>query len=428
MKKKLVASLAAAMVLGVAGTSFAAANPFTDVPAKHWAYDSVVKLAQAGIVDGYGDGTYKGDKLISRYEMAQMVAKAMARSDKADAAQKAEINKLATEFSEELNNLGVRVTSLEKKVGTIKVTGDARLRFVDAHAGDTIFSERVRLNFNADVNANTSFYGRYIILNHNEFGTGNSATASTDEFTDAAFTTKNLLGTSNTATTFGRFSQKFLTLGYFSDTTGLVDGAKITFGNKLKVTAGFANFSRTSGAKNDSFAIGDEGEVTGTPASNGAIEEAYFAEASYNTSPVTNIKAMILKEESGADSNFNVKGVSFSTKLAKNIGLAADYSVNTDQDDAKGIVYRLSYKGANAGVQGSWGAYGEYRRFDANANQKGMTGAFIPVTDVKGGNIGVDYTLAKNIVFNAMTTFNSKVASTGVDTDDYTRVQVNYLF
>ena len=67
MKKQLVASLAAAMVLGVAGTSFAAANPFADVPSKHWAYDSVTSLAQAGIVDGYGDGKFQGDKMMSRY-------------------------------------------------------------------------------------------------------------------------------------------------------------------------------------------------------------------------------------------------------------------------------------------------------------------------------------------------------------------------
>ena len=129
MKKKLVASLAAAMILGVAGTSFAAENPFVDVPANHWSYASVTKLAQAGIVDGYGDGTYKGDKVITRYEMAQMVAKAMGRSDKADIQQKAEINKLAAEFSEELNVIGVRVTKLEKNQPNLKFTGTAETRY-----------------------------------------------------------------------------------------------------------------------------------------------------------------------------------------------------------------------------------------------------------------------------------------------------------
>ena len=429
MKKQLVASLAAAMILGVAGTSFAATNPFSDVPAKHWSYDAVSSLAKAGIVDGYGDGTFKGDKMISRYEMAQIVAKAMAKSDKADAKQKAEIDKLAAEFAEELNTLGVRVSALEKKVGTVKVTGDARIRFVDTHAdnGDTKFSERFRLNFNADVNENTSFYGRYIVLNHNEFGKSSNV-ATSNEITDAAFTTKNLFGTNNTATTIGRFSQRFLTLGYFADTTGGIDGAKVAFGNKLRVTAGFGNFNQATGATSDSYTIADDGTVTGTPGANGAIEEAFFAEAAYDTSKVTNIRAMYLKEKSGVDSNYDVKGVSFSTKVAKDLALAADYTVNSAQDDAKGSVYRLTYKAVKPAVQGSWDAWGEYRKFETGANVAAITGAWLPVTNVKGAAIGVDYTLAKNIVFNGMTTFNSKTADTGADADNYTRLQINYNF
>ena len=74
MKKSLV--LAMAMALGVTASAYAA-NPFSDVPAGHWAYDSVNKLASAGIVDGYGNGTFGGDRLMTRYEMAQIVAKAM---------------------------------------------------------------------------------------------------------------------------------------------------------------------------------------------------------------------------------------------------------------------------------------------------------------------------------------------------------------
>ena len=75
MKKSMV--LAMAMALGVTASAYAA-NPFSDVPAGHWAYDSVAKLASAGVIDGYSDGVFGGDKLMTRYEMAQIVAKAMA--------------------------------------------------------------------------------------------------------------------------------------------------------------------------------------------------------------------------------------------------------------------------------------------------------------------------------------------------------------
>ena len=142
MKKNLIVALALVFVLGIAGTAFAAANPFVDVPAKHWAYDAVSKLAKAGILDGYGDGTYRGERLASRYEMAQATAKAMARADKADAQMKALIDKLAVEFAAELNNLGVRVAKLEKNASSIKFWGDSRLRFMSNPSGfpDTDFS------------------------------------------------------------------------------------------------------------------------------------------------------------------------------------------------------------------------------------------------------------------------------------------------
>ena len=81
MKKSVAAALAAAVVVGASSTSFAATNPFSEVPAGHWAYQAVTSLAESGIVEGYGDGTYRGERQITRYEMAQMIAKALARTD-----------------------------------------------------------------------------------------------------------------------------------------------------------------------------------------------------------------------------------------------------------------------------------------------------------------------------------------------------------
>ena len=109
MKKSLV--LAMAMALGVTASAYAA-NPFSDVPAGHWAYDSVNKLAAAGIVDGYGNVTFGGDRLMTRYEMAQIVAKAMAKG--------ANVDRLAAEFADELDSLGVRVAALEKNLITLE--------------------------------------------------------------------------------------------------------------------------------------------------------------------------------------------------------------------------------------------------------------------------------------------------------------------
>lgn len=124
MKRCLIAILV--FVLVTAGTAFA--GPFADVPANHWSYDAVSKLAKAGIIEGYGDNSFGGDKVMTRYEMAQIVAKAIEHSDKADAASKAAIDKLSAEYATELTSLGVRVTKLEAKT-KVNIFGDIRTRY-----------------------------------------------------------------------------------------------------------------------------------------------------------------------------------------------------------------------------------------------------------------------------------------------------------
>lgn len=125
MKRSIVTSLTTAMLIGAASTTFAAANPFSDVPSDHWAYDAVTTLAKDGVIEGYGDATFKGSQKITRYEMAQMVAKAMAKKD-VSASDKALIEKLSAEFSDELNNLGVRVAKLEKNADNVQWHGMLR--------------------------------------------------------------------------------------------------------------------------------------------------------------------------------------------------------------------------------------------------------------------------------------------------------------
>jgi len=162
MKTRLIIALAMMFVLGIAGTAFA--GPFSDVPAKHWAYDAVNQLAKAGIVHGYGDGTFRGDNPLSRYEMAIIVAKAMENSDKADAQNKALINKLSAEFATELATLGVRVAKLEANQPSLKFKGALLLRLdtttdYDDHnkaTGVNPSQYRLRLDASAKVDDNTT--------------------------------------------------------------------------------------------------------------------------------------------------------------------------------------------------------------------------------------------------------------------------------
>ena len=70
--KKMFAVVAAASFAAAAVPAFAA-NPFSDVPMNHWAYDAVEQLAAKGILEGYPNGTFKGNRAMTRYEIAQMV-------------------------------------------------------------------------------------------------------------------------------------------------------------------------------------------------------------------------------------------------------------------------------------------------------------------------------------------------------------------
>ena len=170
MKSKVLAALAATMAVGA--TCAFAANPFVDVPSDSWAYKSVVELADAGIIQGVDGQYFQGNRNITRYEAAEMVAKAMAHMDKASVEQRALINKLADEYADELNNLGVRVSALENRVGNVKLTGDARIRYRYQSEGDKIkgtdqvvnakqtndnsWDYRVRVRANAQVNDRTN--------------------------------------------------------------------------------------------------------------------------------------------------------------------------------------------------------------------------------------------------------------------------------
>ena len=161
MKKILALAAVAALTAGV---SAYAANPFSDVTADDWAYQAVSDLSAQGVVEGYPDGTFKGERNMTRYELAQIVARLMAKEDQLNAEQQATLDKLAGEYADELANLGVRVSNLEKKVGNISWSGDAKMMYTnnaEKKAKDT-YKGRIRLNVKGQVNDATYVQGRIL--------------------------------------------------------------------------------------------------------------------------------------------------------------------------------------------------------------------------------------------------------------------------
>lgn len=172
--KAAVVSFFAGMTLTVS-----AANPFSDVDTDSWAYQAISSLSDQNIIEGYPDGTFRGNKHLTRYELAQVVARLMAKSDRLSAEQQAVVGKLAGEYKDELTDLGVRVAALEEKTGRTSLLTELRVHGVNRY--DNVFKDkkeshfetgaRVRLNTLTRVNDRSYLYGQLqtsISMNGNE--------------------------------------------------------------------------------------------------------------------------------------------------------------------------------------------------------------------------------------------------------------------
>lgn len=159
---------AIAACFACAAVTVSAANPFTDVSADDWAYQAVASLSDEGVIDGYPDGTFRGDKHVTRYEIAQIVARLMAKEDTLNASQKETLAQLSSQYANELKDLGVRIAELEKKCGATDLITELRVQSIDRY--DNVFkgnvqkhneiSTRVRLNTITPVNDRVHLYGQ----------------------------------------------------------------------------------------------------------------------------------------------------------------------------------------------------------------------------------------------------------------------------
>ena len=431
MKKTLVSALTTALVVGAASTTFAAANPFADVPADHWAYDAVAQLVQDGIINGYGDGTYVGDQNMSRYEMAQIVAKAMAKSDAADNNNKALIDKLAAEFSDELANLGVRVADLEAKTDNVKWEGFVRYDWSttnfaakDEHRDPETNELKLRLEPTMTINENWTAHARI------------DATFQKDDVSDNV---KKDISQVWTEGQYGKFNVKLGRFGTFSDAShGLVmdddvTGAEFTYAPsenwKVKATA-----ARTAGlAKKVVKSAGDKNEATYWAV------EANYANGKWDAGVGYHNVLATQTFQGGDNSSFRIADLGVGYAFDKNVKLTGDYAKGSSQNKVKNAAnnaysIQLNYKGADAADAGSWGAYVAYRQLAPFATlvptydfKAGADDAFYTL---KGWEIGADYTFAKNIVATAKY-FNGKDTGAKAGDDDkatgvFTRV--DFLF
>ena len=370
-----------AMALGVTASAYAA-NPFSDVPAGHWAYDSVAKLAAAGVVDGYADGAFDGDKLMTRYEMAQIVAKAMAKG--------ADCDKLAAEFADELDTLGVRVAKLEKGADAVKITGQIRADYRSADSAwskkywdqDDWASLRTRLWVEGQVNDDWSVTA--MLQNTQKF----TLTDGGDEDTSLkrVYAEGKIGGVEVLAGRWNEFFWNANVLDYF------IDGARFTYGDKVKVGFMAGKLNEGSGyvtsCEGDFLAARVESKI-------GAVD------ASFNYFKAD--KAGWLNGTADTVDEKEIYNINLGMDVAKDLHLSYEYMWGdkkyNETVSKDGFVARLDYKGADASVAGTYGVHAQWFDQPVNAFLSPTTDAtqFTENGGYEGWNLGVDYTLAKNI-------------------------------
>lgn len=366
-KRFLKVAVTSALAISFAVPAFAAsANPFSDVPQNHWAYQSIQQLAKAGVISGYNDGTFKGDKTITRYEMAQIVAKAMNKSVSAD--QKAIVDKLANEFSSELDNLGVKVDGIQKQLDNqVKIGGDARVRYFSTEDNKDITDYRARVTFDGKINDNLKFSAR--LAGGTAYTDGRAAAV----VLDTANVTAKFLGMN---TTVGRQDIKLGT-GFLADSQ--MNGLASQMGD-VKLYVG--NISDNNLITGSTYAPGWE-RIYGAELKGNLMGAAFTADYLKNTTT---------KED--------FYGVNTSFGLFNGVTANVDYAKNNTAD-AKAMAYGVKFNDMGLSVT--------YRDVDAGAltkfstmNVNGGTAGFYG--DASTGFKGMEYQYDKAMDKNATLT------------------------
>ena len=406
MKKILALAAVAALTAGV---SAYAANPFSDVTADDWAYQAVSDLSAQGVVEGYPDGTFKGERNMTRYELAQIVARLMAKEDQLNAEQQATLDKLAGEYADELANLGVRVSNLEKKVGNISWNGDARMRYTNFSADKADkYDGRIRLNVKGQVNEATYVQGQFVTnmwFKDAKDDDGDGETTMSQIYVNHNFGKNVAVRLGRQPITFGDQG------GWLYGALNGYDGAQVSYNNaKLALTTGFGQLDKFADGKKDT----------------------YFAKGAYDFG-FAKLNADYIAEKEGTEGNAEVYGVGLNIPVQQ-FNVFGEYYKNTTADNYDTAWNAgLSYGKADWKKAGTWDLSVAYNDVDANVYFGGTAWHTDILTQVKNANnltfwsAIANVTLQKNVQLNARYAFAAD-AEKGADPDDAWAVSLNYKF
>lgn len=460
MKKKL-ASLAAAMALTavMGGTAMAAEGSLADVPKDHWSYEAVNQLVKDGIIEGMPDGTYAGDRAISRYEMAVIVARATDKLEQANIADRALIEKMQSEYDSELKTIKDDIADLKTQVGKVNFYGFMRAQYDhDDKDGKPLdrSNDRTYLDLRADYKVNDNWTVKTQVETHHRYSDDGSYNTGFSKYSQKTWSGHD--GNIKRVWVEGNFAnggwvnigRAWRGLGFQNvllgtETDGIQAGIPIK-GTGLTASAIYASGTGT-GDKESIYGIGTWGSVghcvdinlnyvksdmsKGNKYSTGEII-AYGPAGSagagfpsgttvlgnpiYNSTTVKRDKAFVLS------SGINV---------AKNVRLLNDYIQTNADDNNKSIATRINYKGTDLNDPGSFGLYARYFKYGSNGQIAGDDEWGSTPFGSKGWIVGVKYVPVKNVEWETLYS-QQKCDYAGVDGAPYDRrlfrTQVDFHF
>ena len=456
--KKRTALLALAFA-ALSATAFAAdgADSFSDVPKDHWSYEALDYLAKNGVIEGYADGTFQGNRTMSRYEMAAITARAMQASN-LDIGARSVLEKLEKEYGSELATLRAQV---EQNTEDIRKNREAIERF-KVHGF-------VRTQYDYDKNtdadtldrsANRFYMDLRLDMKVNDIWTVKAQSETNRHYNNGHLRGENAMN-ENAQQTWsghdGNFQRiwveaqqagRWLNLGRawrglgFQNVLFGNESDGFQFGIPIKGTnltaSGFWMASTGAGNKESLYGVG----LWGAVGHNFDINVAYARSSlgknesytsglidHYEADPVTHRVFPVYRNNDRTNPRSYGYVVSAATNVAKNVRVIGDY-VQTDADEQnKSVALRLNYKGTKLDDVGSFGVYARYVRYGANGWLAGDDEWGSTWNGTKGWIVGFKYVPWKNVEWETLFSRQKRDYGTSAEYNrSLLRTQLDYHF
>jgi hypothetical protein len=414
--KKGLTTLAITLALGTSTTAFAAvatsADSFTDVPKDHWSYAALDELAKDGIIEGYGDSKFQGNRMMSRYEMATIVAKAMDKVKSGSLGDQALVEKLEKEYGSELQALDKKIDAVNApRIDNVKITGLVRAQWdSDDKNGDANnANKRFYMDLEGEMKVTDNWKAKFQSETNRHYSSYNGKTHKGADDSDTGTFQRIWVEGTVANDWYVNIGRKWSGIGYQNMLQGgETDGVQFWHPiSKNLMVSGWSFAPTWNGADYTLYGV----NVFGKIAKNLELNVAYGQ---------SNEEKWFGDEYGSAD---------LRAQLTPTVKLTGTYVWTGADENNTDKAVRLDYKGTNLKNVGSFGTYARYVNYGANGDIGHDDEWGSLPSDMKGWIVGVNYVPWKNVEWSTLYSKQKYDVSTNDEKDrTLIRTQVDFHF